>query len=258
MLLEGKTAVVTAAGGGIGRAIALAMAKAGADLSICDIHAAALSVVAAGIRSLGRQCFSMTCDVSDAAQIDAFVQGTLTEFGHVDILINNAGVGGGGSVTETTPQAWRTVMSINLDAAFLLARAFLPGMVERKWGRVIHIASLGGKRPFSHAAPYSISKHALIGLARSIALDYALDGITSNAICPSWTRTDMAERFANYLSDAKGMTKEEAYAQMAATLPQNRIVEPEEVADLAVMLAGDGARGINGQAISVDEGASLT
>ncbi|MGH2593973.1 MAG: SDR family oxidoreductase, partial [Anaerolineae bacterium] len=89
------------------------------------------------------------------------------------------------------------------------------------------------------------------------ALDYAHDGITSNAICPSWTRTDMAERFANSLTQAKGITKEEAYAQMAATLPQDRIVEPEEVAELAVMLAGDGARGINGQAISVDEGASL-
>ncbi len=258
MLLEGKTAVVTAAGGGIGRAIALAMAKAGADVSMCDIDEPALADITEMIHALGRKCFSMKCDVSDAAHIEAFVEATLNEFGHVDILVNNAGVGGGGSVTETAPAAWRKVMSINLDAAFLFARAFLPGMVERKWGRVIQIASLGGKRPFSHAAPYSISKHAVIGLARSIALDYALDGITSNAICPSWTRTDMAERFASYLSAAKGVTQEEAYAQMAATLPQNRIVEPEEVADLAVMLASERARGINGQAISVDEGASLS
>ncbi len=258
MPLEGKVAVVTAAGAGIGRAIALALAQAGADLSICDIDATTLAEMSEIIRSLGRKCFSMPCDVSDAAQIEAFVRGTLEAFGRVDILVNNAGVGGGGSVTETTPDAWRKVMSINLDTAFLLARAFLPGMVERKWGRLIQIASLGGKRPFAHAAPYSISKHALIGLTRSIALDYARDGITSNAICPSWTRTDMAERFASSLSQSRGIPKEEAYAQMAATLPQNRIVEPEEVAELAVMLASDGARGINGQAISVDEGASLS
>lgn len=258
MPLEGKVAVVTAAGGGIGRAIALAMAQAGADLSICDIDATTLAEVSEIIRGFGRKCFSMPCDVSDAAQIEAFVQGTLEAFGRVDILVNNAGVGGGGSVTETTPDEWRKVMSINLDAAFLFARAFLPAMLERKWGRLIQIASLGGKRPFAHAAPYSISKHALIGLTRSIALDYARDGITSNAICPSWTRTDMAERFANSLTQSKGITKEQAYAQMAAMLPQNRIVEPGEVAELAVMLAGDGARGINGQAISVDEGASLS
>jgi len=258
MHLEGKKAVVTAAAGGIGRAIALALARAGADLSICDINETGLAGLADTIRDFGRACFAMTCDVSDLAQIEAFVQATLKELGRVDILVNNAGVGGGGSVTETTPADWRKVMSINLDASFYLARAFLPGMVERQWGRVIQIASLGGKRPFAHAAPYSVSKHAVIGLTRSIALDYAADGITSNAVCPSWTRTDMAARFADHLVALKGIPREEAYAQMAATLPQNRIVEPDEVAELAVMLASDAARGINGQAISVDQGASLS
>lgn len=258
MHLKDKSAVVSASAGGIGRAIALRLAKAGANLSICDIDEDRLSEVAQMIRDEGRTCLATTCDVSDETQIKHFVQATLKEFGHVDILVNNAGIGAGGSVTETAFADWRHVMSVNLDAAFLLAHAFLPGMIKQKWGRVIHIASLGGKRPFPHAAPYSISKHALIGLARSIALDYALDGITSNAICPAWTRTDMAERFASYLSESTSITKEEAYDQMAATLPQNRIVEPGEVADLAVMLASDAARGINGQAISVDEGASLS
>lgn len=258
MLLESKNAVVTAAAAGIGRAIALAMCKAGADLAICDIDAARLEQVAQSIRDAGRSCLAMVCDVGDHDQLDAFVQATLKQFKSIDILVNNAGIGGGGSVTETSAEEWRHVMAVNLDAAFGLAHAFIPGMIKRKWGRVIQISSLGGKRPFAHAAPYSVSKIALIGLTRSIALDYASDGITSNAICPSWTRTDMAERFADHLSESLHISREDAYAQMAATLPQNRIVEPDEVAELAVMLASDAARGINGQAISIDQGASLS
>jgi NAD(P)-dependent dehydrogenase (short-subunit alcohol dehydrogenase family) len=258
MLLEGKSVVVTAAASGIGRAIALAMCKAGADLSICDIDASQLDEVAGAIRAAGRACLALTCDVGDRGQLDAFVQATLKQFKAADILVNNAGIGGGGSVTETGLDEWRRVMSVNLDAAFYLAHAFIPGMIKRKWGRVIQISSLGGKRPFAHAAPYSVSKIALIGLTRSIALDYAADGITANAICPSWTRTHMAERFADHLSESLHISQSEAYAQMAATLPQNRIVEPDEVAELAVMLASDAARGINGQAISVDQGASLS
>lgn len=256
--LLGKSAVVTAAGGGIGRAIALALAAAGADLAICDVNSAGLAEVASQIRQLGRACLAQTCRVGDPAQDQAFAQAALSTLGKVDILVNNAGVGGGGSVSETPFETWREVLATNLDAAFFFAHAFLPGMVARHWGRLIHIASLGGKRPFAHAAAYSASKHGLIGLMRSIALDYAAAGVTSNAICPAWTRTDMAERFAAYLVASEAITRDEAYARMAASLPQNRIVEPEEVASLAVMLAGEQAQGINGQAISVDEGAALS
>ena len=256
--LEGRRAVVTAAAGGIGEAIALALSRAGADLAICDIDLAGLERVADEIRAGGRRVLSAGCDVGVPIEVDGFVSEVEGELGGADILVNNAGRSGPGDVAGTDPAEWRAVMAVNLDAAFLLARAFIPGMQEQGWGRLIQIASLGGKRPFPRAASYSTSKAAMIALTRSMALDYVEDGITSNAVCPSWTRTDMAERFATFMIDSQGVSRDEAYVSMASMLPHKRLLEPEEVAAVVLMLAGDDAASINGQAISVDGGAALS
>ena len=256
--LHEKRAVVTAAAGGIGAAIAEALADEGADVAICDIDENGLSDVAESLRSRGHDVISLRCDVGVRSELEAFSAAVLDEFGGVDILVNNAGRSGPGDVVGTDPDDWRAVMAVNLDAAYLLARAFIPGMQDRSWGRVIQIASLGGKRPFPFAASYSTSKAAMIALTKSMALDYVEDGITANAVCPSWTRTDMAERFAAYLIESQGVSRSEAYETMASMLPHKRILEPSEVASVVVMLAGDGAGSINGQAISVDGGAALS
>ena len=256
--LQGKRAVVTAAGGGIGAAIATALAAEGASVAICDIDEEGLARVADEVRARGVTCLARPCDVGDPAQVEDFAAAVLAEFGTVDVLVNNAGTSGGGSVTDVDPATWRAVMAVNLDAAYLFSRAFVPGMRAQGWGRLIQIASLGGKRPFPHAASYSVSKTAVIALTRSMAMDYVQDGITSNAICPSWTRTDMAERFARYLEEERGLTRDGAYAWMASTLPNGRILEPEEVAAMVVVLARDDMAAVNGQAISVDGGAALS
>jgi NAD(P)-dependent dehydrogenase (short-subunit alcohol dehydrogenase family) len=256
--LKGKRAVVTASAGGIGEAIAVGLAKAGADLAICDIDLGGLDRVGEEIRAQGVHLVSIGCDVGVRAQVEGFATRVLSEFDAVDVLVNNAGRSGPGDVVGTDPDDWRAVMAVNLDASFLLARAFVPGMQAQGWGRLIQIASLGGKRPFPNAASYSTSKAALIALTRSMALDYVGDGITSNAVCPSWTRTDMAERFATFLIDALDMSHDDAYDTMANMNPHRRLLEPSEVASLVLMLAGDDAGSISGQAISVDGGAALS
>ena len=258
MSLSTKRAVITAAGGGIGAAIAAGLAREGADIAICDIDVEALGATEEAIRAEGGTVISMECDVGIPEQLDAFSAEIITRIGGADVLVNNAGISGPGDVTETAPDDWRRVMAVNLDATFLLARTFIPGMRERGWGRLIQIASLGGKRPFPHAASYSTSKAAMIALTRSMALDYVEDGITSNAVCPSWTRTDMSERFANFLIEAEAISRSEAYYKMASMLPHKRVLEPAEIARVVVMLAGEDAGSINGQAISVDGGAALS
>ena len=258
MTLQGKRVVVTAAAGGIGAAIAAAFAGEGARLAICDIDGEGIESVAAGLREGGADVLAMQCDVAESGSLSSFAAAALDEFGTVDVLVNNAGGSGPGSVTDIGLDEWRSVMALNLDSAFLLANAFIPGMKEQSWGRLIQIASLGGKRPFPNAAAYSTSKAAMIALTRSIAMDYVADGITSNAVCPSWTRSDMSERFANMLIERDGITRDEAYDVMANMNPHKRILEPEEVAALVLMLAGDGAGSISGQAISVDGGAALS
>ena len=256
--LNGKRAVVTAAAGGIGESIAVSLASGGADVAICDIDLPGLARVREQIEATGSRVLSAGCDVGVGIEVDGFAQEVLSEFGGVDILVNNAGRSGPGDVLGTDPAEWRAVMAVNLDAAFLMARAFIPGMKERKWGRLIQIASLGGKRPFPNAVSYSTSKAAMIALTRSMALDYVEDGITSNAVCPSWTRTDMAKRFATVLIAGQDISHAEAYERMAQMLPHKRLLEPEEVAAVVLMLAGEEAGSINGQAISVDGGAALS
>lgn len=257
MTLGNKRVVVTAAAGGIGAAIAEAFAGAGAKLALCDINGEGLSDLAARLREAGAHVIDRRCDVGDAGQLTEFASTVLSDFGTVDVLVNNAGGSGPGDVTEIDLDEWNAVMAVNLDAAFILSRAFIPGMRDQGWGRLIQISSLGGKRPFPHAAAYSTSKAAMIALTRSMAKDFVGDGITSNAVCPSWTRTDMAERFANFLIDSSGITRDEAYERMSAMNPHQRILEPAEVADLVLMLAGDAAGSINGEAISMDGGASV-
>ena len=257
MTLGQKRVVVSAAAGGIGAAIARAFASEGARLAICDINTEGLETLADELRDDGADVLSRHCDVGDTDQLDDFAKATLAHFGAVDILVNNAGRSGGGALTAIDMDYWRAVMAVNLDAAFYLSRAFVPGMQDQGWGRLIQISSLGGKRPFPHAAAYSTSKAAMIALTRSMAIDFVGDGITSNAVCPSWTRTDMAERFSDYLIGAEGVSRDEAYERMSSMLPHKRILEPSEVAGVVVMLAGDGAASINGEAISVDGGAAV-
>jgi NAD(P)-dependent dehydrogenase (short-subunit alcohol dehydrogenase family) len=246
MKLAGKKAFITGASRGIGRAIALAFAKEGAALALASRDLASLEALAKEIGNAEAH----QLDVTDPDSIAKVRE----EVGPVHILVNNAGIAGSVKVLAMDDKHWQEHLEVNLTGAFRVTRAFLSPMVAAKWGRVIQIASTAGKIGFAYTAAYCASKHGLIGFTRALALEVATSGITVNAICPGFVRTDMASVAARNIAAKTGKTEAEATKWLEALSPQNRLMEAEEVAALAVHLATEEARGINGQAINIDGG----
>jgi NAD(P)-dependent dehydrogenase (short-subunit alcohol dehydrogenase family) len=246
MKLAGKKALITGASRGIGRAIALAFAKEGATLALASRDMASLEALA---KEVGNAA-AYPLDVRDPGSIARVRE----EVGPVQILVNNAGIAESVKVLAMDDEHWLAHLDVNLTGAFRVTRAFLAPMVAAKWGRVIQIASTAGKVGFAYTAAYCASKHGLIGFTRALALEVATSGVTANAICPGFVRTDMATVAARNIAAKTGKTEAEATKWLEALSPQNRLMEAEEVAALAVHLATDEARGINGQAINIDGG----
>ncbi len=250
--LQGRVALVTGGGRGIGRAIAIALARAGADVAIAARTVPEIEAVAAEIAALGRRTHFFPLDVSDRARLAAAPREVEARLGPIDVLVNNAGIHGSGPVHRLDDAQWDGVLAVDLTAPFVLTRACLPGMYERRFGRVINVASVAGKIGLKYGAAYSAAKHGLLGLTRSLALEGARKGVTANAICPSWTETRMMDDAAHDLAAASGRTQAEARAAMLRENPLGRAALPDEVAEVAVLLATNGA--ITGQAIHVDGG----
>jgi NAD(P)-dependent dehydrogenase (short-subunit alcohol dehydrogenase family) len=250
--IEGRVALVTGGGRGIGRAIALALARAGADVAVAARTVPEIEAVAAEVAALGRRTHFFPLDVSDrdsVARAPAIVTAAL---GPVEILVNDAGLHASGPVHRTDDATWDAVLAVNLTAPFLLTRALLPGMYERQFGRVINVASVAGKIGLKYGAAYSAAKHGLLGFTRSLALEGAKRGVTANAICPSWTETRMMDDAVEAIASATGRTEAEAREAILGSNPLGRAALPEEVADVAVLLARSGV--ITGQSVHVDGG----
>jgi len=253
-MLNGKSALITGGGRGIGRAIALEFARNGARVAVAARTAEQVEQVAAEI---GGDAVALVCDVSDPESVARMFSRMREDFGNPDILVNNAGIAESATLVNTTDELWHRHLAINLSGTFYCTRAALPAMLKRGWGRVINVASIAGKSGAPYIAAYSASKHGVLGLTRSAALELATTGVTVNAICPGYVDTDMVTRGIDQITAKTGRTAEEALDSLKEMSPQNRLVTPEEVAAIALLLASDAGRGINGQGINVDGGSVL-
>jgi len=250
--LEGRVALVTGGGRGIGRAIALALARAGAHVAVAARTVPEIEAVASEVAALGRRTFFFPLDLADRAMIAMAPGQVAAELGPVEILVNNAGLHASEPVHALTDASWDAVLAVNLTGPALLTRACLPAMYERGWGRVLNVASVAGKIGLKYGSAYAASKHGLIGLTRSLALEGARKGVTANAICPSWTETRMMDDAVEAVALHTQRTEAEARKAILRSNPAGRAALPEEVADVAVLLAASPI--LNGQSVHVDGG----
>ena len=253
-MLTGEIALVTGAGRGIGRATALALARHGADVAVTARTVDEIEAVAGEVRALGPRSLAVPADVGDPADVQRLLATVERDLGSPAILVNAAGIALSAKVLETDDALWERHLRVNLTGTFLVSRGVLRGMIERRHGRIVNIASTAGKVGYLYVTAYCASKHGVVGLTRALALEVARHGITVNAICPGFVDTALTAHSAANIAERTGTTVDDARRTLAALSPQNRLMRPEEIADLAVMLAGPGAAGINGQAINLDGG----
>lgn len=259
MKLSNRIALITGGGRGIGRAIALAFAHEGAQIVVAARTLAQVESVAQEVHGqFHMKAVPVACDVSDVSSVTMmFEQATKVLGRGPDILVNNAGIAESAPIGKTDDELWNRHLAINLTGSFYCTRAALPAMAERGWGRIINMASIAGKTGAPYIAAYSASKHGLLGLTRSTALEVAAKGITANAICPGYVDTEMTTRGVENITRKTGRSAEEAMEAIRRMSPQNRLVTAEEVAALALLLASEEGGAINGQAINVDGGSVL-
>ncbi|MDH3737608.1 MAG: SDR family oxidoreductase [Alphaproteobacteria bacterium] len=248
--LDGRHALVTGGGTGIGAAVARTLAGEGAALTLAGRRREPLEEVAADLPNAA----VVPADVTDEASVVDMIRQAETAHGPVDILIANAGAAESAPIAKTSLELWQRMLTVNLTGAFLCARAVLPGMSERGWGRVVFMASTAGLKGYAYVASYCAAKHGVVGLTRALALEAAKSGATVNAICPGFTETPLlADSIANIV-ETTGRSEDDARQSLVATNPQGRFIQPDEVAGTALWLCGPGAAAITGQAISVSGG----
>ncbi len=249
-----RRALVTGASRGIGRSIALALAAAGADVALNARGQAELDQLAAEVRALGRRAVAIPCDVTSADEVAQMAETALASLGGVDILVNNAGAAASHKFLGHPDELWHRMLAVNLTSAYYVTKALAPQMVARGTGRIIMIASVAAKTGARYIAAYTAAKHGVLGLTRALAAELVASGITVNAICPGYVDTPMTDgTIANMVARTR-MSETQAREALEQMSPQRRLIAPEEVADLAVYLAGESARGITGQAINLDGG----
>lgn len=258
--MKDRIALVTGASRGIGKAIALDLAGQGATVAIVSRNQRALSEVQLAVEALSEEpCSTYECDVGEPEALEKTIRSIQDAHGKLDIIVNNAGIFSASALVSQDLESWRDLLEINLTASMRAAKAALPMMIEKKWGRIVNISSISGKSGEPYGAAYSASKFGLIGMTQSLALEVARHGITVNAVCPGWVDTAMAREQLNDEEWCRlnNIDCEQSLEIARLSVPQERFIEPIEVANLVSYLCSDAARGITGQAINICGGLSL-
>ena len=252
--LEGRAAVVTGGGRGVGAAVARELSSAGAAVLVAARTEAEVHQVAAELRGLGRHAHATICDVAEPSSVERLAVTARAELGQIDILVNNAGIAFGAPIHKTTLEDWTRVMTVNATGAFLCLKAFLPGMLGRGWGRVVNVASIAGISADRYISAYAASKHALVGLTRAVAAEVSARGVTVNAVCPGYLSTDMTRDQLARMVQTTGRPELDVLASLLQRTPQKRLIEADEVASAVLFLCTEGARGISGESLVIDGG----
>ncbi len=253
--IEGRVALVAASSKGLGRAVAETLAAEGCDLVLCarsegELEAARVAIADAS----GRRVVALPTDVAEEEQVQRLVDLALAEFGKVDILVTNGGGPPPGSFQEHGLDAWRAASAVTLESVVALIKGVLPGMLERRWGRILNVTSIAVKQPVDGLMLSNALRAAVTGLARTLANEVAEQGVTVNNLMPGYTRTERLEHLASHIAEQRGISESEAYRGWESQVPAGRIGEPREFGALAAFLASEQAAYITGQSIAVDGG----
>jgi ketoreductase len=250
-LLQDRVALVTGGSRGIGKAIAKALAEQGAKVAICSRDGEAVRKAADEISPGGGRLLAIRADVAEKADARTLVRDIVARWGQIHMLVNNAGINARIPIDSDDDARWLQVLNVNVLGTYYVTREVLRYMPNHNGGRIINISSVLGRFGVPAYTAYCTAKHGIIGFTRALALEVVGRGITVNAICPGWVETDMAALGMRQTAEAMGMSQEEFRRQALAAVPIQRMLEPKEIADLAVYLASDASAGMTGQAINL-------
>jgi NAD(P)-dependent dehydrogenase (short-subunit alcohol dehydrogenase family) len=259
-MLNNRHALITGAGAGIGAAIALQLAQAGCRITLCGRSQGTLQDQAEALREQVPDVALLIApmDVADEQTVQAAVQQAQARFGPVNILVNNAGQASSQPFAKTDAALWQQMLNVNLTGTYHCIQGVLPGMLEAAKngtpGRIVNIASTAGLKGYAYVSAYVAAKHGVVGLTKALALELARKGVTVNAICPGYTETDIVREAVQNIVGKTGKSETEARQALAASNPQQRLVQPQEVAQSVLWLCAAGSDAINGQAIAIDGG----
>ena len=249
--LQGRHALVTGGGRGIGAAIAKALAAEGARITLLGRNEEPLAETAIAISG---HTVTVAADVTDPAQVERAFRQAREAAGEVDILVNNAGRPASRAMAKSDAAWWRELLAVNLDGVHHATRAALPAMLAANWGRIVNVSSTAGLRGYAYCTAYCAAKHGVIGLTRALALEVAMTGITVNAVCPGYTDTGVVRDAVRNISRKTGRSEADARETLISSNPQQRLVQPEEVASAVVWLCAPGSESMNGQSLAIAGG----